>query len=255
MFCFLLHISCCMQIPSSSGERVCDKTALTIIPTLYLALSSQVHTQTPSTSNRRVCRYIMNIPILLQPPLVYLNCHTVYTERNLHLYYITFWLCVLIFEPPNCTALGRMLVINEINSLFPFVYKFIIYKSNPWFEPSLWLRESTWCVDSVQPVGGEPAPGFAIAGHVRYRQQQICNRTNIYHRQSKYCGIQIACKCQLNLVQSKTERLECFLLTSQTEEMTWKAASRWTESAFWPGSPTIVFLSVTVAYGSMIFVY
>lgn len=71
---------------------------------IYLENSRPKHqdcTQSPAILNRRICLYIKNIFILLQPPLVELNCWAISKEKhtkNLQLRFIFFVSSFLAFS-------------------------------------------------------------------------------------------------------------------------------------------------------------
>lgn len=101
---------------------------------IYLENSRPKHqdcTQSPAILNRRICLYIKNIFILLQPPLVELNCWAISKEKhtkNLQLRFIFFVSSFLAFssgllisDPATviCAALsGLLLSLLKWNTVF-----------------------------------------------------------------------------------------------------------------------------------------
>lgn len=84
---------------------------------IYLENSRPKHqdcTQSPAILNRRICLYIKNIFILLQPPLVELNCWAISKEK--HIFFVSSFLAfssgLLISDPATviCAALSGLLL-------------------------------------------------------------------------------------------------------------------------------------------------
>lgn len=118
MFFFCSSAHGAYQLLHMDFRFLWSNSFLWINPGLYLCFSPQVHTQSPAMSVRKSSSsYIVNISILRQPPLIYLNCQNVLREKHV---------CktcsyTVIFKPQICTALSKTMVITKMTKLCVFV--------------------------------------------------------------------------------------------------------------------------------------